>query len=432
MKISLNCWQHVCSFCEAEELLALSGTCKAIRRLTEREELWERLVLRSVRVSPFVMVPVDFAKPQWKHAMVALANATAAQVVRGNDPESAMEMSDFTRPWTCFVTGQHVWHEPLGLDFSELQLTLQGVDGASIATERGPLLYCLGGKLLLVRGLHLQKLPSNTSNRTSSLIAVEDDVMRLTLDRCTFQGVPEERRGGGVMFAGGLVLCDEGGRRVVEPNLAMRLVVTGCVFAGFGDRAIFASRLDHHDRPGGVSGELQNCRFRDVGMGLHQDGPGDWSVTDCVFENIGKRGLCFSAMRSLSVSKCRFENGNDSCEGGVFCYDMAALQVSDTVMTRPGHAGLYIANVGDCILSRTEMLAPGRFWAVFDSSQFAEAARLRQSSLSDRARPCTRRVRMKKGAARRMKWTKWKWKLTKTKTASRRLRKPWMRRIWPI
>jgi hypothetical protein len=354
MKISLNCWQHVCTFAGAEELLALSLTCRAINKLTARPELWERLVVASVGTDPFVMVPVNFAKPKWKRAMLALL---ANKWQRPGNPfvmtPVVMSPRDANSGWTCFVTGNHELNEPLEL--GHMPLTVQGVGQASFSMAHGPIVRCVGAveDATVLRGLLLRNLPAPGSRRFASLIEVDGDETRLTVDQCVLQGTGEGR-GHAVSICDGHTLDAEEERCVASPNVAPRLWVTGCSFAGFTRQAIVVLRR-LNDHPGGLSGELRNCRFSGCGMALQQDGPGHWTVSDCVFEGTLNRTLSLMMLGSLAVTHCRIEGSKEGCDGGIFCYDVEALQVTDTVMIKPGVAGIYMTNVADCIVSRVEM-----------------------------------------------------------------------------
>jgi hypothetical protein len=349
MKISLNCWQHVCTFAGAAELLALSLTCKAINRLTARPELWERLVVASVGTDPFVMVPVNFTKPNWKRGMLALL-ADACQ--RTGNPFVMTPTRDSNSGWTCFVTGNHELNETLEL--GHMALTVQGIGQASFSMAQGPIVRCIGAveDATVLRGLLLRNLPAPGS-RFTSLIEVDGDGTRLTVDQCVLQG-SGEGRGSAITICDGHTVDAEDERCVASPNVAPRLWVTGSSFAGFTQQAIVVLRR-LNDHPGGLSGELRNCRFSGCGMALQQDGPGHWIVSGCVFEGTLNRTLSLMMLGSLAVTHCRIEGSKEGCDGGIFCYDVEALQIADTVMIKPGVAGIYMTNVADCIVSRVEM-----------------------------------------------------------------------------
>lgn len=265
MKISLNCWQHVCLFAGAEELMALSETSRAIKALTDKQELWERLVVRSVRTDLFVRLPIAFVEQQWKCAMVALLKSgtclrtndstVMAQWVRG---ESGDELVSFRRPpLTVFVSGRHKWDRYV--EIGHENLVLQGVEGASISGSHGLLFVCFVNGVVF-RGLHFEKLPS--ARRIDQELIQVDETASLAVEQCTFKAPVDEPRGRAISLGEALYMEEEGDGHIIRPSLLTRLVLTDCLFEGFSDRAVLSTQHQAPNMHGGCSARLLRCQFK--------------------------------------------------------------------------------------------------------------------------------------------------------------------------
>ncbi len=249
----------------------------------------------------------------------------------------------------------------VGMGVSPVTMTMVGAKGSDIMMNGFGFLAIEGGNVKL---FNLGFVRTGEEAVAVGTVMVEVETSGgARIEGCEFASIAG-KKDAGIFVLEAIDLVYQGNAAVLcKAELDVRLQVKGCKFlnleTGIGG-AVPSSRLR-----GGISAVVLGSSFDGCAFCISNDGPGHWLIQDSRFLATSDRSINLSAINSLVISKCTFENAARGAGGSVFGYDTRLVNVSDCTFSSAGASAIYLTNVVHAKVARVSIMLEKYFFRVF-------------------------------------------------------------------